>query len=312
MSVVQINNLEKYYGNFHAVKGVSFAVNKGEVLGLLGPNGAGKSTTIRSLCGYISPSQGEITVLGKSVTEEPLETKRQIGYLPEAAPLYGDMIVYEYLEYVASIRRIEDIDTRIRELSSQCGLREKLHFNINELSKGYKQRVGLAHAMMSNPQILVLDEPTSGLDPNQIIEIRDLIREIGRERTVILSTHILSEVEATCDRVVIISGGKVVANNTTQELKGQGQASQLSIELSSVDENDYEEIKNTLNAVEGVTNLNIIAEEGFMRVEIGFESKGDLRPSLYQAIKQKDWTLLRFDQKSKSLENVFRKLTKEN
>lgn len=311
MSVVEINNLEKYYGNFHAVKGVSFAVNKGEVLGLLGPNGAGKSTIIRNLCGYLKPSQGDITVLGKSVAEKSIETKKHIGYLPESAPLYGDMIVYDYLKYVADIRRVDDPDIRIRELSSQCGLKEKMHFNINQLSKGYKQRVGLAHAMMDNPQILVLDEPTSGLDPNQIIEIRDLIREIGKERTVILSTHILSEVEATCDRVVIISDGKVVANSTTKELKGQGKGSQISIELSG-NKIEVDEVKNTLNAVAGVTNVNTISTKDILHVEVNFESKEDMRSRLYQAIKLTTWDLLSFNLKSESLENVFRKLTKEN
>lgn len=309
MSVIEIDNLQKYYGDFHAVKGVSFSVNKGEVLGLLGPNGAGKSTTIRSLCGYIKPTSGQIRVLGKSVVEDSLETKKNIGYLPESAPLYGEMVVYDYLKYIAEIRRVENAEMRIRELASQCGLKEKMHFNVNELSKGYKQRVGLAHAMMNNPEILVLDEPTSGLDPNQIIEIRDLIRQIGKERTVILSTHILPEVEATCDRVVIISNGKVVANGTTKELKGESEnVSEINIELSGVETN---EAKEAINKVQGVSNVGVVSLNGFIRMNVSCDSKDDVRPALYEVIKSKPWTLLGFKQETKSLENIFRELTKE-
>ena len=309
MSVVEINNLEKYYGDFYAVKDVSFSVDKGEVLGLLGPNGAGKSTIIRILCGYLKSSAGDIKVLEKSVREDALITKKNIGYLPESAPLYGEMMVHDYLKYVAQIRDVKDQEMRLHELASQCGLKEKMHFNINELSKGYKQRVGLAHAMMSNPEILILDEPTSGLDPNQIIEIRDVIREIGRERTVILSTHILSEVEATCDRVVIISNGKVVANGTTKELKGQSEhAHQINIELSGGDET---EVKDTLGNVPGVTHTEVVAAGGLLQVSVSGDSHEDLRPRLYQAVKAQPWTLLGFNQEIKTLENIFRELTKE-
>ena len=307
--VVEIKDLEKYYGDFHAVKGVSFSVNKGEVLGLLGPNGAGKSTTIRSLCGYIAPSAGNITVAGDSVTDHPLKTKKQIGYLPESAPLYGEMMVYDYLKYVADIRNIEDSEIRIRELASQCGLKEKMHFAINELSKGYKQRVGLAHAMMDNPNILILDEPTSGLDPNQIIEIRDLIKEIGKERTVILSTHILSEVEATCDRVVIIANGKVVADGAVKELKAQNQSSfKMQVELSGISE---ESAKAFLIKVPGVNEVNVISNGDSIYYSLICESQDDIRPRLYGAIKNEPCSLLSFGKESKTLENIFRELTKE-
>ncbi len=307
--VVEIKDLEKYYGDFHAVKGVSFSVNKGEILGLLGPNGAGKSTTIRSLCGYLKPSFGSIAVLGESVTEFPLETKRNIGYLPESAPLYGEMMVYDYLKYVADIRGVKDSEFRIRELASQCGLKQKMHFSINELSKGFKQRVGLAHALMSNPSILVLDEPTSGLDPNQIIEIRDLIREIGKEKTVILSTHILSEVEATCDRVVIIANGKVVANGAMKELKGQNQASfKMHVELAGIPGDEAEEF---LRKVSGVTEVEVVHANESIQCVLSCESQDDIRPRLYQAIKNESCSLLSFSKETKTLENIFRELTKE-
>ena len=219
--MIQVENLTKYYRDLCAVDQISLSIQKGEILGLLGPNGAGKTTTLRMLTGFLQPTAGNIHVKEYSIDEHPLEIKKILGYLPESAPLYHDMLVYDYLNFVADIRGIDKAHklSRIRQLSDLCGINEVMHQPIDELSKGYKQRVGLAHAMMNDPEILVLDEPTSGLDPNQIVEIRQIIKQIGKEKTIIFSTHILSEAEATCDRVVIIDRGKIVADGSTESLK---------------------------------------------------------------------------------------------
>jgi ABC-2 type transport system ATP-binding protein len=209
--MIQVENLTKYYGDLCAVDHINLQIQKGEIMGLLGPNGAGKTTTLRMLTGFLRPTSGKIRVKDFNVDKEPLEIKKLMGYLPESAPLYHDMLAYDYLAYVADIRGVnrEAKLGQIRKLGHLCGLNEVMHQPIGELSKGFKQRVGLAHAMMEDPEILVLDEPTSGLDPNQIVEIRDIIRQIGKEKTIVLSTHILSEAEATCDRIVIIDGGTI-------------------------------------------------------------------------------------------------------
>jgi ABC-2 type transport system ATP-binding protein len=222
--MIHVENLSKYYGDVRAVDQVNFEIQKGEVLGLLGPNGAGKTTTLRMLTGFIRPTSGRIRVKDYDLDQNPLEVKKVMGYLPESAPLYRDMLTYDYLKYIADIRGLESEKKflRLRHLADVCGLKEVMHKPIGELSKGFRQRVGLAQAMMSDPEILILDEPTSGLDPNQIIEIRDIIRKIGIEKTVILSTHILSEAEATCDRIVIIKEGKIVADDNTRHLTQSG------------------------------------------------------------------------------------------
>ncbi|MGD2295452.1 MAG: ATP-binding cassette domain-containing protein [Candidatus Aminicenantes bacterium] len=219
--MIKIENLTKYYGELCAVDKVSFEIQKGEILGLLGPNGAGKTTIYRILTGYLSPTSGTIRVKNFNIYDHLLEIKRLIGYLPEAAPIYHDMLVFDYLSYVADIRGVKPDKklAHLQELADLCSLNEVMHFTIAELSKGYRQRVGIAHALMGDPEILVLDEPTAGLDPNQIVETREIIRRIGKEKTIVFSTHILSEAEATCDRVVIIDYGKIVANNTIEDLR---------------------------------------------------------------------------------------------
>ncbi|MBW1997968.1 MAG: ATP-binding cassette domain-containing protein [Deltaproteobacteria bacterium] len=218
--MIHVENLTRYFGDLCAVDHINLEIQKGEILGLLGPNGAGKTTTLRMLTGFLRPSSGTIRVKDYTVEENSLEIRKLLGYLPESAPLYHDMLVYDYLDYVARMREIDGKNrlSRISQMAETCGLKEVMHKPIGELSKGYKQRVGLAHAMMKDPEILVLDEPTSGLDPNQIIEIRGIIKQIGKEKTIIISTHILSEAEATCDRVVIINQGKIVADGTMEEL----------------------------------------------------------------------------------------------
>lgn len=227
--MIRVEKLVKFYGDFCALSGVSFEVKKGEILGLLGPNGAGKTTTYRILTGYLSPTDGNVWVGDLNVKDDMDKIKRMIGYLPESAPIYKDMLVYDYLGFIADVRGVPrgDQARQIKQLAELCSLNEVMHKTVNELSKGYRQRVGIAHALMGDPEILVFDEPTSGLDPNQIIETREIIRRIGKEKTIIFSTHILSEAEATCDRLVIISSGQKVADATVAELKEQNQEQSL-------------------------------------------------------------------------------------
>ncbi|RLE17489.1 MAG: ABC transporter ATP-binding protein [Acidobacteria bacterium] len=311
--MIHIEHLTKRYGDTVAVNDVSLDIEKGEVLGLLGPNGAGKTTTLRVLTGYLPPTDGTIRVGENDIRSDTLSIKGKIGYLPESAPLYQNMLVYDYLMDVAAIRGItpDRRMARVRELASICALENVMHKAIHELSKGYRQRVGLAHAMMSDPEILVLDEPTSGLDPNQIIEIREIIKEVGKEKTVIFSTHILSEAEATCDRIVIIHKGKIVADGATEELKQQASGRYtLSIKLTGTTE---AVCKDVFRAVTGVFEVKTGApEEGQVSLQLSCDAATDVRPSVYRIIRDKDWGLLEFHRESRSLETVFRELTKEN
>jgi ABC-2 type transport system ATP-binding protein len=312
--MIHVEKLTKYYDDFCAVDQINLDVEKGEIIGLLGPNGAGKTTTLRMLTGYFNPSAGDIRVKDISVHENPLAVKRLIGYLPESAPLYKGMLVYDYLDHVAKIRGLQGPvkEKRLQELADMCGLRDIMHKTIETLSKGLKQRVGLAHAMMSDPEILVLDEPTSGLDPNQIVDIREIIRKIGKEKTVILSTHILSEAEATCDRIVIINKGKIIADGSTQDIKSKnGQADQIQIELL---EADFETVRSTLEAVKGVKKVSQSPSDdpALLRINVLPEDRNDPRTDIYAAIKATDWRLVDFHQESKTLETIFRELTREN
>lgn len=216
---ISVNNLSKKYGSQKAVNQVSFTVNKGEIVGFLGPNGAGKSTTMKMITGYLASDEGEIKVCGMLVNQDQVETKKKIGYLPEANPLYLEMYVKEYLSFIAGIHKITDPEKRIAEVIQMVGLSPESGKKIGQLSKGYKQRVGLAAALVHDPEVLILDEPTSGLDPNQIIEIREVIKKLGENKTVLFSSHIMQEVEAICDRVIIINKGNIVANDSLQNLQ---------------------------------------------------------------------------------------------
>jgi len=311
--MIQVENLTKYYDDVRAVDQINLEIQKGEITGLLGPNGAGKTTTLRMLTGFLRPTSGSIQVKDYSIETQALEIKKILGYLPESAPLYHEMLVFDYLNYVANIRQIPTADklSRIRELAELCGLNEVMHKPIAELSKGYKQRVGLAHAMMDDPEILILDEPTSGLDPNQIVEIRDIIRRIGKEKTVILSTHILTEAEATCDRVVIINQGKIVADGNIESLKQS--ASDTNLINLAFRSADFEAVKNEMAAIDGIDEIVKVDEnDGLLQVRLSLPSTTDLRADIYRKIKQTDWILLEFYQETQTFESIFRELTKEN
>ena len=310
--MIHIQGLTKYYGNLCAVDHIDLEVRKGEIMGLLGPNGAGKTTTMRMLTGFLRPTSGTIRVKEYDIAEQSLEIKKLMGYLPESAPLYHEMLTFDYLNYVADIRDLDKSRkiSRIDLLADLCGINDVMHKPIGELSRGYKQRVGLAHAMMNDPEILVLDEPTSGLDPNQIIEIRNIIRQIGKEKTIILSTHILSEAEATCDRVVIIDRGKIVTDSDMETLKrSAGEENIINITLRNA---EFEQVKEELKLVGGIIGIKRMDEDNeVLRLSITCEPSTDIREEIYLRIKQTGWILLELHQEARTLERVFRELTRE-
>ena len=255
--MIEVSHVSRYFGNFSAVNDVSFSIPTGQIVGLLGPNGAGKTTTMRMITGFLSPSDGQILIDGVDISQAPVESKKKIGYMPESAPLYGDMIVEDYLKYIAEIHG-EDPSVKVPALCAECGLKEVMGKNISDLSRGNKQRVSLAHALMHDPEILILDEPTSGLDPNQVEDVRNIIREIGKTRTVIVSTHILSEVETICSRAIIISGGKVVADSPIEELKERF-GHELSVNIT-VGGGSFDDISAAIKAVSGVDSVTQSAD----------------------------------------------------
>ena len=311
--MIHVENLSKYYGAFCAVDQISFDIERGEIVGLLGPNGAGKTTTLRMLTGFFRPTSGSIHIMGHSIDDSALQIKRLIGYLPESAPLYHTMLVYDYLQYIASIRGLDKEKSRgrIMELVDLCSLDQIMHKSISELSKGLKQRVGLAHAMMGDPEILVLDEPTSGLDPNQIVEIRDIIKEIGKEKTVILSTHILSEAEATCDRLVIINKGKIVADDTTRALKQRANEEYtLHVSFKGADLPEAEKSLSPINGIKQIRQADT-SEKQMLHLKLTCFADHDIRGEVYAVIKNTDWELMEFYRETESLENIFRELTTE-
>ena len=313
--MIEVQNLTKYYKDFCAVNNISMTIRKGEILGLLGPNGAGKTTTLRMLTGYFRPSSGTIKINDFNLPENAIQIKSLIGYLPESAPLYHNMLVYDYLEYVAKIKGIVDKEKRydrFLQLSDLCGLSSIMGKPIANLSKGLKQRVGLAHAMMTDPQILILDEPTSGLDPNQIAEIRDIIKAIGKEKTIIFSTHILSEAEATCDRIAIINKGKVVANDTTANLKQSfKQNSFIRLSLKGASKETAKTLLNSIDADLDVKDVDPV-EKDLVSFEITSSGNRDFRSDIYLKIKETDWIIIQLVKESQALEKIFQELTRED
>lgn len=308
--MISVENLTKKYGPVTAVDDISFEVHQGEILGFLGPNGAGKTTTMKILTGYLQPTSGKTSIKDLDTVLHPLETKKLIGYIPESFPLYEDMMVFDYLKYIAEIREIppSQVNARIKEMADTCGLNEVIAKDIGQLSRGYQQRVGLAQAIIHNPEILILDEPTSGLDPNQIVEIRNLIKKLGKEKTVILSTHILPEVTATCDRVIIINEGRIVADGTPEQLLETEQGNNF---ITIQFDNDYGEMESALESVDFVENVRRIEKENQTLPTFILESKkaNDIRPKVFQLAVDKNWTILEMHIEQVSFEDVFRKLT---
>lgn len=307
--MIEVKNLTKKYADVVAVDDISFSVPTGQVLGFLGPNGAGKTTSVRIITCYMPPTSGRITIDGLDVVEQSMAVRRKIGYLPESAPLYPEMAVIEYLEFVLSLRGNSGNgrNRRIKQVVEMCGLGDVIARNIGELSKGFRQRVGLAQAMIHDPEILVLDEPTVGLDPNQIVEIRNLIKTLGRQKTVILCTHILPEVEATCDHVMIINKGKIVANGAPDELQ-RSLAGKKTLRLEIDQSPDV--IRPQLLEIDGVEAVKIDAHNGTARCEVVCRPASDPRADIFHKVVANNWTLLEMAQDVSSLEDVFRELTK--
>lgn len=301
---ISVKNLTKTYGTQNAVDDISFEVQQGEILGFLGPNGAGKSTTMKIATCFIPPSKGTVEVCGFDVNENSIEVRKQVGYLPEHNPLYLDMYVHEYLAFSGSVHGIrgEKLRHRVSEVIGQTGLHIEQNKKIGALSKGYRQRVGLAQVLIHDPKVLILDEPTTGLDPNQIVEIRQLIKAIGKEKTVIFSTHIMQEVQAICERVVIINQGKIVADSPVSKLKSMQQEN-----VFIVVDFDKDIDEKLIENIQGVKHVQRISLGSY---KISAEATIDVRPMIFQLATEKNWTLLGLKHEENSLEKVFQLLTK--
>jgi ABC-2 type transport system ATP-binding protein len=294
---ISVQNISKYYGAQKALNNISFDIKKGEIVGFLGPNGAGKSTLMKILTTYISSSEGEALVNNFDIIKEQTSVQQCVGYLPEHNPLYLDMYIKEYLAFNANIYNVKK--ERINEVIDLTGLTNEAHKKINQLSKGYRQRVGLANALLHNPDVLILDEPTTGLDPNQLVEIRELIKSVGKEKTIFLSTHIMQEVEAICDRVIIINKGELVIDTPLSELKNT-QEQLIEVEF------DYRIEDALLKRLPNVTN----AKNTFgMTWEISFDTKDDMRPLIFDFAAENELKILKLDTKNATLEKMFRELT---
>ncbi len=308
--MIEVSHVSRNFGDFRAVNDVSFSIPTGQIVGLLGPNGAGKTTTMRMITGFLSPSSGTVKIDGIDITENPVEAKKKIGYMPESAPLYGEMIVEDYLRYIAEIYG-QNPEEKVPALCTECGLKEVMSKNISELSRGNRQRVALAHALMNDPEILILDEPTSGLDPNQVEDVRAIIREIGKTRTVIVSTHILSEVETICSRAIIISGGKLVADSSIEELKNSiGTSSSVYITIGA--EKAAEGAAEIAKGIAGVSAVSINNLEGETpRNELVISVNGDkeIRPVLIKKLVEGGYDLYEAALSTNTLEDVFHTLT---
>jgi ABC-2 type transport system ATP-binding protein len=307
--LITVDNLTKRYATKTAIEGMSFQVNKGEILGFLGPNGAGKTTTMRIIAGFMPPTDGSVKVDGFDVLDRPIDVRRRIGYLPETPPLYLEMSVVGYLRFVAKIKGVpkDKIGADVARVMERVNITDVKERIIAKLSKGYKQRVGLAQALLNDPPVLILDEPTIGLDPKQIQEVRELIKDLAGNHTVVLSTHILPEVEQTCHRVIIINKGKIVAVDTPQNLRSQLQGAELvSLEVQG----PASEITSKLKAMPGVTNIRQVGEsDGRHRYEVEGELRKDIRSDLARTIVQNGWGLYELHSTTMSLEDIFIELT---
>ena len=305
--MIEVSHVSRNFGDFRAVNDVSFSIPTGQTVGLLGPNGAGKTTTMRMITGFLEPTSGTVTIDGIDICENPVEAKKKIGYMPESAPLYGEMIVEDYLVYIAKIYG-QNPEEKVPALCAECGLKEVMSKNISELSRGNRQRVALAHALMNDPEILILDEPTSGLDPNQVEDVRAIIREIGKTRTVIVSTHILSEVETICSRAIIISGGKLVADSSIEELKNSiGTSSTVYVTVGGSGASGAVELAKSISGVTGVTANSV--ENGLTQLVVSVNGDSEIRPALIRKLVEGGCDLYEAALNKHSLEDVFHTLT---
>lgn len=308
--MIKVKNVTKYYGSVRALNNISFSVEAGEVVGFLGPNAAGKTTTMRILTGYLGPTKGDAEVCGFSILKDPLEVKKRVGYLPENNPLYDDMTVYEYLELVADFRGYEGKrkSKRMKEVIDICKLGDVIGRSIGEISRGFKQRTGFAAAIFHDPDVLILDEPTSGLDPNQTREVRELVKSFKKEKTLIISTHILPEVQVMCDRMIIINKGEIVAQGTTQELQSLVKGREkLYLQIKA----SQEEFERELNKIEGVQSYELRGKLDEDILEYSIEFAKDRREEMFNLAVGKGWKILEMYRERVSLEYIFRELTTE-
>jgi len=310
--VIKVTELSKNYGSVKAVQSISFELKDGEIVGFLGANGAGKTTTLKMITGYLVPSAGSIKVNGMDIIDDIHEIQKQIGYLPELNPLYAEMRVYEYLEFLAGIRKVtgKQFKEALARVVEQCGLRGVVHKTISDCSKGYKQRIGLAAAMIHDPKILILDEPVTGLDPNQIVEIRKLIKSLGKEKLVFMSSHILQEIQATVDRIIIINNGKIVANGTSDELMGDFMGNiLLNMEIKGASAESIEHIQAKLPSIKYIS-LN--ESNGIQSVQFEYGKNKDPREELFKYAVKNKWSILKMNPRTTNLEDIFRDLTMES
>ena len=307
--MIRVENLSKNYGPVKAVRSISFDLDDGQVVGFLGANGAGKSTTLKIMTGYISPSSGNVYFNDQNIHDNTSEIQKDIGYLPELNPLYDEMRVHDYLKFISEIRGIpkENFKSAFQKVVEECALNAVAHRTIGNCSKGYKQRIGLAAAMIHDPKILILDEPVTGLDPNQIVEIRQLIRKLGKEKIVIMSSHILQEIQATVDRIIIINEGSIVADGSSDSLLSDTNAkTELSMDVENADENDINDMKAKIPSID-ITSIS--KEDTYTKINIKYPKNNDPRSDIFNYAVDKGWTILEMFATKQKLEDLFRNLT---
>jgi ABC-2 type transport system ATP-binding protein len=307
--LIEIKNLTKDYDDVKAVKSISFNLDDAQIVGFLGANGAGKSTTLKMITGYLAPTSGNVFVDGKNIIDDCIEIQKEIGYLPELNPLYTEMKVHEYLKFNAEIRHIvgEDFREALARVVSECGLQGVVHKTIANCSKGYKQRIGLAAAMIHDPKILILDEPVTGLDPNQIVEIRELIKKVGKKKLVLMSSHILQEIQATVDRIIIINNGEIIADGTSKELiDGAKDITTLTLAIENSDDNSIENMKATIPSINIKTTQK---DKNITTLKIEYSGKSDPRRDIFTYAVENNWTILEMSETKQNLEDIFRNLT---
>ncbi|MBT5782633.1 MAG: ATP-binding cassette domain-containing protein [Candidatus Marinimicrobia bacterium] len=309
--MIKIKELTKNYDDVRAVKSISFDLEDAQIVGFLGANGAGKSTTLKMITGYLAPTSGNVFVDGKNIIDDCIEIQKEIGYLPELNPLYTEMKVHEYLKFNAEIRHIvgDDFKEALTRVVSECGLQGVVHKTIGNCSKGYKQRIGLAAAMIHDPKILILDEPVTGLDPNQIVEIRELIKKVGKKKLVLMSSHILQEIQATVDRIIIINNGEIIADGTSKELiDGAKDLTTLTLSVENSNDNTIENMKATIPSV---TLKSTQKDESITTLIFEYSGKSDPRRDIFNYAVENNWTVLEMSETKQNLEDIFRNLTRK-